>query len=62
MWGAGNILYTLLMGEPPFNEQSIPKLIKKVQNADYDRESNLWMNLSEEAKSLILGLLEVDPI
>jgi len=46
MWGVGIVLYTLLMGEPPFYQDLIPQLRKKVMEADYDRESDKWKNLS----------------
>ncbi|CDW73420.1 protein kinase domain containing protein [Stylonychia lemnae] len=62
MWGIGTILYTLLMGEPPFYESSIPVLMKKVQSADYDRSSPQWQNLSLLGQEFIMGLLEVDPL
>jgi serine/threonine protein kinase len=38
MWGVGIILYTMLIGEPPFTEPNIPKLLEKVRSADYDRD------------------------
>jgi len=49
MWGVGTILFTILMGEPPFNEPSIPELLKKVSSADYDRSSPQWASLSPDA-------------
>eukprot|EP00347_Sterkiella_histriomuscorum_P009762 403339989 len=61
MWGVGTILYTLLMGEPPFYDTSIPKLMKKVQTANYDRSSPAWMNLSPLAQEFVMGLLQTDP-
>ena len=61
MWGAGTVLYTMLMGEPPFSESSISKLMVKVMNADYNRSSEQWHKLSKEAQELIQSLLCVDP-
>lgn len=49
MWGAGIILYTMLIGEPPFNEPSIPKLVEKLKHAEYDRSTPEWRILSPEA-------------
>jgi len=34
----------------------------KVTNADYDRMSQEWLALSQEAQDLIQGLLCVDPM
>jgi len=44
-----------------FNSFSIGKLLEKVSNASYDRSSQEWMNLSDEAKDLIEKLMCVDP-
>jgi hypothetical protein len=35
--------------------------VEKVTAGIYDIESNQWANVSEEAKGLVKGLLNVDP-
>jgi serine/threonine protein kinase len=61
LWGAGTILYTLLMGEVPFTDTQIATLMRKVSLAQYPREGPLWEALTPEARDLISGLLCADP-
>ena len=61
MWSLGVIIYILLGGYPPFMEQSQRKLFKKIKRAQYEFDDEYWANISEEAKNLIAGLLNVKP-
>ncbi|KAG1467843.1 hypothetical protein G6F56_004183 [Rhizopus delemar] len=60
MWALGCVLYTLLCGFPPFYDESISILTKKVARGHYTFLSPWWDNISDQAKDLITNLLEVD--
>jgi 5'-AMP-activated protein kinase, catalytic alpha subunit len=52
------ILYALLCGTLPFDDESIPNLFKKIKSGMYSLPSHL----SQSARELILRMLVVDPI
>lgn len=54
-------MYILLSGEPPFNGENDAEILTKVKKGEYDFNSSVWDNISEDAKSLINNLLEFDP-
>mmetsp|Transcript_20479 Transcript_20479/g.78518 ORF Transcript_20479/g.78518 Transcript_20479/m.78518 type:complete len:508 (+) Transcript_20479:182-1705(+) len=61
MWSAGVLLYVLLSGFPPFNEDLPTTLFQQIQYGQYSFEpKELWTNVSREAKDLITKLIEVD--
>lgn len=57
VWSAGVMLYALLVGQLPFNDNSIPKLYQKIQNG----VKTLPSFLSADASDLIRKMLIVDP-
>nr|DAD27396.1 TPA_asm: hypothetical protein HUJ06_028864 [Nelumbo nucifera] len=57
LWSCGVILYVLLAGFLPFQDESIMKMYRKVFRAEY--EFPPWF--SHEAKQLISSLLVADP-
>jgi len=60
-WSIGVILYTLLWGLPPFNENQNAELFEKIKTAEYSFPSPEWDHVSDDAKDLISKLLVVDP-
>ena len=54
----GFILYALLCGSLPFDDENIPNLFKKIKNGIY----NLPSHLSPGARDLIPRMLLVDPL
>ncbi|EMS57854.1 SNF1-related protein kinase catalytic subunit alpha KIN10 [Triticum urartu] len=58
VWSCGVILYALLCGTLPFNDDNIPKLFKKIKGGIYTLPSHL----SALARDLIPRMLVVDPM
>ncbi|KAG0229129.1 hypothetical protein BGX31_006320 [Mortierella sp. GBA43] len=61
MWALGCVLYTLLVGFPPFYDESIQALTEKVARGQYTFLSPWWDEISAEVKDLISHLLCVNP-
>ncbi|XP_046964911.1 serine/threonine-protein kinase PLK4 [Vanessa cardui] len=57
VWGLGCMLYTLLVGSPPFHTQHVKTTLNKVINADY----KIPIELSIQAQDLLQKLLCKDP-
>ncbi|XP_045468652.1 serine/threonine-protein kinase PLK4 [Harmonia axyridis] len=57
VWGLGCLLYTLLVGKPPFDTQGVKSTLTRVVMANYE----IPCHLSPEAKDLIQNLLQKNP-
>lgn len=57
VWSCGIILFALLTGHLPFDDENIRKLLVKVQNGKFTMPNYL----SSDAKDLIWKMLKVDP-
>lgn len=57
IWSCGVILYAMVTGRLPFDDDNIQHLLKKVQLGQYHMPNNLPADL----KSLISGMLTLDP-
>eukprot|EP00607_Mallomonas_marina_P007103 CAMPEP_0182437614 /NCGR_PEP_ID=MMETSP1167-20130531/85165_1 /TAXON_ID=2988 /ORGANISM="Mallomonas Sp, Strain CCMP3275" /LENGTH=350 /DNA_ID=CAMNT_0024630593 /DNA_START=355 /DNA_END=1408 /DNA_ORIENTATION=- len=60
MWAMGIITYVLLGGYPPFHDEDMQRLFKKIKRGEYSFHREYWGAVSEEAKDLIRGLLTID--
>ena len=59
-WSLGVILYTLLVGYPPFRGENRAEIFKKVRKAKYSLTEKEFKTVSKEAKDLIRKLLNPD--
>lgn len=61
MWSVGVILYTLISGKRPFEDEDQSELFRKIRCGKWKFQGNVWRSVSPEMKRLIIGLLEVNP-
>lgn len=60
-WGLGAVLFVMLCGRYPFDGQKQP-LDDQIRTASYCMSGSRWRGISEAAKSLVRGLLRVNPV
>ena len=60
MWSLGVILFILLSGYSPFDDDNDHELFQKIKSGKYDDDDPIWDNISDEAKDLSFSLLSVD--
>lgn len=59
LWSLGVICYMLLVGRPPFRGQNNLKIAKAIIQDDFPKDGR-WANLSGDAQSFVLLLLQKD--
>ena len=60
-WACGIIMYTLLIGRPPFWHRNQLKMIRQICDSPHSFSGPEWVEITDETKNLINGLLEKDP-
>ena len=61
LWSCGVILYILLCGSPPFYGKSEKEIFQKILDGNISFKHKIWSKVSDEAKNLVVKLLQVDP-
>ena len=62
LWSCGIILYILLCGAPPFYGKNEKEIFKKILDGNFTFRHKIWNKVSNEAKNLVLKLLQVNPV
>ena len=62
LWSCGVILYILLCGSPPFYGKNEKEIFKKILDGNFTFRHKIWNKISNEAKNLVLKLLQVNPM
>jgi len=58
MWAAGVVLYIMLCGFPPFDEQN---LYDQIASAKYDFDAEQWLSVSALTRDMVEKLMQVNP-
>lgn len=61
IWACGVILYFMLTGKRPFDDDSVHKLLDKIIVGDFKFPADDQKHLSEEAKDLVKYILNPNP-
>lgn len=61
IWACGVIMYTLLVGCPPFWHRKQMVMLRNIMEGKYSFSSPEWTDISESPKDLIRKLLVVEP-
>ena len=60
-WACGVVMYTLLVGTPPFWHHRQLNMIRLIMKGSYSMEGPAWTSITAETKDLIRKLLIVNP-
>ncbi|KAJ2475712.1 MAPK-activated protein kinase Srk1, partial [Coemansia sp. RSA 2320] len=61
MWGLGCMLYAMICGFPPFYDEDVKVLTRKVALGQYEFLSPWWDDVNPQIKHLVSMLLELNP-
>lgn len=61
VWACGVVMYTLLVGFPPFWHRKQMIMLRAIMEGRYEFKSPEWDDVTDTAKDLIQAMLTVDP-
>jgi len=61
MWSLGCIIYALLCGYLPFDDDDGHTLNRMIRSGAYSFDGPIWSQVSDDAKNLVSKLLKKDP-
>ncbi|KAL3158107.1 hypothetical protein ABBQ32_011709 [Trebouxia sp. C0010 RCD-2024] len=61
MWSMGVILFILLSGYSPFDDENDAVLFEKIKKGEYDADDPIWDNVSVPAKDLVVCTQPAQP-
>lgn len=61
LWACGVIMYTLMVGFPPFWHRKQLVMLRNIMEGKYEFVSPEWDDISDSAKELVRKLLDTDP-
>ena len=59
IWSLGVVMYTLLVGKPPFQTKNVKEIYKNIRNNVYEFPEGI--EISNRAKSMVVALLNTKP-
>ena len=59
IWSAGIITYILLCGYPPFHDDDLKQLFRKIRKGEYEFDSPFWDEVSNAARNFVQRMLVV---
>lgn len=61
LWSLGCVLYIMLCGDVPFAGKNMQETRERIAEGKVEFSSAVWDQVSDRAKSMVKGLLEMDP-